>query len=121
MHRYRVLIHWTHRKWGPRTEKLAAEGTSARRALNAALLGFFSDRSNRENRRDAHQHLTAEIWRLPKGTATPADRHVLRTVRAATPKAPTKTAPATASGTAPEASSPAPAPNISQRRRPSKR
>jgi len=36
-------------------ERLAAEGTSVRRALNNALLGFFSDRSNREKRRDATQ------------------------------------------------------------------
>jgi hypothetical protein len=61
---YRVLITWTHRKWGPQMEKLAGEGTSARRALNAALLGFFSDASNRNKRRDAHQHFRAEIWRL---------------------------------------------------------
>ena len=55
---------WTHRKWGPQTEKLAAEGSSARRALNNALLGFFSDKSNRERRRDAHAHFRAEVWRI---------------------------------------------------------
>jgi hypothetical protein len=50
-------------------EKLAAEGTSARRALNSALLGFFSDASNREKRRDAHRHFRTEIWR--QSTALP--------------------------------------------------
>lgn len=61
--RYRVVVQWTHRKWGPQSEKLAAEGSSIRRALNSALLGFFSDASNRERRRDGHAHLRAEIWR----------------------------------------------------------
>lgn len=64
--KYRVVITWTHRKWGPQMEKLAGEGTSARRALNNALLGFFSDRSNREKRRDAHAHFRVEIWRAGK-------------------------------------------------------
>lgn len=63
--RYRVLVSWSHRKWGPQQEKLAAEGSSIRRALNNALLGFFSDASNRERRRDAHTNLRVEIWRLP--------------------------------------------------------
>lgn len=50
-------------------EKLAAEGTSIRRALNNALLGFFSDASSRERRKDAHAQLRAEIWRVKKPTA----------------------------------------------------
>lgn len=62
--KYRTLIHWTHHKWGPQTEKLAAEGTSIRRALSNALLGFFSDKSNRDRRRDAHAHLRCDIWRV---------------------------------------------------------
>jgi len=66
MHRYRCLIHWTHRKWGPQTEKLAAEGSSIRRAINAALLGFFSDSSNRERRRDAHASVEIKCWREKK-------------------------------------------------------
>jgi len=61
--RYRVLVSWSHRKWGPQQEKLAAEGSSIRRALNSALLGFFSDASNREKRRDAHVNLRVVIWR----------------------------------------------------------
>lgn len=69
--KYRVLIRWTHRKWGPQTEKLAAEGTSVRRALNNALLGFFSDKSNRDRRRDAHAALEAKIWRT---TEKPIER-----------------------------------------------
>jgi hypothetical protein len=64
MRKYRVVVTWTHRKWGPQMEKLAAEGSSARRALNAALLGFFSDASSRKQRLDAHQHFRVEIWRI---------------------------------------------------------
>jgi hypothetical protein len=64
--RYRAIVSWTHRKWGPQMEKLAGEGSSIRRALNKALLGFFSDKNNRDRRRDAHAHVRCEIWRLSK-------------------------------------------------------
>jgi hypothetical protein len=64
--RYRIVVLWTHHKWGPQMEKLAGEGSSARRALNSALLGFFSDASRRDRRRDAHKHFRAEIWRQGK-------------------------------------------------------
>jgi hypothetical protein len=62
--RYRVLVKWTHRKFGPQLEKHAAEGTSIRRALNNALLGFFSDAGRRSSRRDAHVQLDVSIWRI---------------------------------------------------------
>jgi hypothetical protein len=62
--RFRILVKWTDPKWGPQTEKLAAEGTSARRAINNALLGFFSDASRRKERRAAHQQVTVEAWRI---------------------------------------------------------
>jgi hypothetical protein len=65
MQRYRVVVMWIHRKWGPQTERLAAEGTSVRRAIGNALLGFFSDKSNRERRRDAHKDIVVQAWRLP--------------------------------------------------------
>jgi hypothetical protein len=64
--RYRVLVGWTHHKWGPQREKLAAEGTSIRRAINNALLGFFSDTTMREKRRDAHAQIHLEAWRLKR-------------------------------------------------------
>jgi len=64
--KYKVLINWRHRKWGPQQEKLTAEGSSIRRALNNALLGFFSDRSNRERRRDAHADVALQIRRLKR-------------------------------------------------------
>lgn len=64
--RYRVVVHWTHRKWGPKTEKLSALGSSARRALNAALRAFFSDKSRRQERRDAHAAFRCDVWRIPK-------------------------------------------------------
>ncbi len=62
--RYRALVSWLHQKWGPQTEKLGAHATSIRRALNKALLEFFTDKNNRDRRRDAHAHLRCEIWRL---------------------------------------------------------
>jgi len=62
--RYRIVVQWTHHKWGPQTEKLAGEGSSIRRALNSALLAFFKDASKRQQRRNAHAHLRAEIFRL---------------------------------------------------------
>jgi len=65
MQRYRIVVRWTHRKWGPQMERLAAEGTSVKRAISNALLGFFSDRSNRERRREAHKEIEVTAWRIP--------------------------------------------------------
>jgi hypothetical protein len=62
--KYRVLISWTHRKWGPQQERQTAEGSSIRRALSNALLAFFSDKSSRDRRRDAHTNLDVKIRRL---------------------------------------------------------
>ena len=62
--RYRIAVSWTHRKWGPQTEKLPAKGSSIRRALNSGLLSFFKSPLKRDQRRDAHAHLRAEIWRM---------------------------------------------------------
>lgn len=64
--RYRIVVSWTHRKWGPKTEKLAGQGSSARRALNSALRSFFSDKNKRQERRDAHAGFRCEVWRIPK-------------------------------------------------------
>lgn len=64
--RYRAVVSWVHRKWGPQSMKVASEGSSIRRALNAALLSFFSDSNSRQQRRDAHEHMRVEIWRLKK-------------------------------------------------------
>lgn len=61
---YRCLINWKHRKWGPQTLKCSAEGTSIRRAIANALLAFFSDKSNRDRRRDAHTSLTLSAERV---------------------------------------------------------
>ena len=66
---YRVVVTWQHRKWGPKMEKLTAEGTSIRRAIANALLGFFSDKSRRDDRRDAHAQLTVSAQRTTKPTA----------------------------------------------------
>lgn len=65
--RYRCVIRWTDRKWGPQMEKAAAEGSSIRRALNKALLAFFTDASRRKERGDAHAQLEVQIWRLKRG------------------------------------------------------
>ena len=61
--RYRVLVQWSHRKWGPQHHKTASNGSSIRRALNAALHAFFSDKTNRNQRKDAPAQLRCEIWR----------------------------------------------------------
>jgi len=66
---YRVLIKWRHRKWGPQTEETAAEGSSIRRAIAAALLAFFSNSSNRDRHRDAHSSLIVSAWRIPRPPA----------------------------------------------------
>jgi hypothetical protein len=50
-------------------EKCNAEGTSIRRAINAALLSFFSNSSTRNERRDAHTAIQVSCWRVKKPTA----------------------------------------------------
>ncbi len=67
--RYRLVVKWQHRKWGPQWEKMSAEGSSIRRAINNALLSFFSDSSRRQERRDAHAYLEVQCWRVQKPTA----------------------------------------------------
>jgi hypothetical protein len=44
-------------------EKQAAEGTSIRRAIANALLAFFSNKSSRDRRRDAHAAIEISAWR----------------------------------------------------------
>ncbi len=67
---YRVLITWHHKRWGPRLHKTTEEGSSIRRAANAALKAFFTDKSRRKERLDAHRELTLQISRLPSATAS---------------------------------------------------
>lgn len=67
--RYRLVITWNDRKRGPQMEKASAEGTSIRRALNNALLAFFSLSGQRKERKDAHAYLRVEVWRVKKPTA----------------------------------------------------
>ena len=62
---YRVVINWTHRKYGPNFRKCIAEGSSIRRAIANALLAFFSEKPERKARLDAHAHIRVEAWRLP--------------------------------------------------------
>jgi hypothetical protein len=66
---YRLVLTWKDTRWGPQTQKLTAEGTSIRRAIANALLGFFSDSSRRKERRDAHVSLTVTAQRVKKPTA----------------------------------------------------
>ncbi|MGB2590531.1 MAG: hypothetical protein WAJ96_07760 [Candidatus Acidiferrum sp.] len=63
---YRVVVRWKHKKWGPQMLKLSAEGTSIRRAIANALLGFFSDSNKRHERRDAHAEINVTAWRERK-------------------------------------------------------
>jgi len=62
---YRVEIRWTHRKLGPSRTAQKAQGTSIRRAINNALLAFFSDAIDRKARRDAHVDVQVHAWRIP--------------------------------------------------------
>jgi hypothetical protein len=64
-----LVVTWQHRKYGPQLEKIAAEGSSIRRAISTALLAFFKDRSKRQERRDAHVQLTITAQRLKKEAA----------------------------------------------------
>jgi hypothetical protein len=68
---YRVVVQWHHKTWGPQMHKVSSQGSSIRRALNAALLTFFKGLSSqpRRDRLDAHAHLRCEIWRVKKTTA----------------------------------------------------
>lgn len=61
--KYTVVINWTHKKWGPQTEKLAGEGSSIRRGINGALRDFFGNKQQQRHRRDAHAHVRIEAWR----------------------------------------------------------
>jgi len=63
---YRILVQWIHRKHGPQRHQQLSRGSSARRALNKALLSFFKDKSKRLERRDAHAAFRCEVWRIPK-------------------------------------------------------
>ena len=67
--RYRVVVSWTHRKWGPQMEKASSEATSMRRGINAALLSFFSNSSLRSAHADAHAQISVHAWRVKKPTA----------------------------------------------------
>lgn len=63
---FHAAIHWTHPKWGPQLEKLSAEGTSIRRALNAMLTDFFRKPELRSLRNAAHAQLELRVWRVKK-------------------------------------------------------
>ena len=67
--RYRLVITWQHRKWGPQMMRTAEEGRSIRRAISTALLSFFKDKSKRQERRDAHVQLTITAQRLKREAA----------------------------------------------------
>lgn len=71
LQKYRCVIRWSHKRFGPQWEKGSAEGTSIRRAANHFLLGFFSSAPNRAKGAiaDAHAHLQLEIWREKALTA----------------------------------------------------
>ena len=65
--KYRVEIRWHHRRFSPQFHKTTGEGTSIRRAINNALLGFFSPGG--KDRRDAHVYVDVRATR----TKDPAD------------------------------------------------
>jgi len=60
---YRLVVTWMDRKWGPQTFNTAEEASSMRRAINQAPCNFFSDKSRRKERGDAHASLTVTAQR----------------------------------------------------------
>jgi hypothetical protein len=65
---YRLILQWQDRRWGPQLHKTAEQGSSIRRAINKALLSFFSDKNRRKERGDAHVALTLSVCRMkPSG------------------------------------------------------
>ena len=59
--RYRCLITWKDRKWGPQMHRTAEEASSMRRAINQALRLFFTDKTRRKERRDAHVEIAVQV------------------------------------------------------------
>jgi hypothetical protein len=60
---YRLLITWQDRKWGPQLHKTSESASSIRRAANQALKAFFTDKSRRKERGDAHASLSLTVSR----------------------------------------------------------
>jgi len=67
--RYRCLITWKHRKWGPQMHRAAEEASSIRRAINQALISFFTDKNRRKERKDAHVEIAVTCQRLKRDRA----------------------------------------------------
>jgi hypothetical protein len=63
---YRLVITWQDRKWGHQLEKTAEEASSIRRAVNQALKKFFTEKSRRKERADAHASLTVSVQRVKR-------------------------------------------------------
>jgi len=61
---YRLVITWQDRKWGPQLEKTAEEASSIRRAINQSLTRFFTDKTRRKERADAHASLSVTVQRV---------------------------------------------------------
>ena len=61
---YRLLVTWSHRKWGPQSLRTTEEASSIRRAVNQALSSFFKDKSRRQERGDAHAALQLNVQRM---------------------------------------------------------
>lgn len=61
---YRLILTWQHRKWGSQLHKTTEQGSSIRRAVNKALLSFFTDKNRRKERLDAHASLQISVQRM---------------------------------------------------------
>ncbi|MGB7435534.1 MAG: hypothetical protein WBR26_15105 [Candidatus Acidiferrum sp.] len=63
---YRLLVTWSHRKWGPQVHRTVEDASSIRRAANQALSSFFKDKNKRKERADAHVALQLSVQRLKR-------------------------------------------------------
>lgn len=67
---YRVEVRWMHRRDGRQMWSGRATASSIRRAINAALEIFFTEKnteartSGRKFHLDAHTHIRVEAWRI---------------------------------------------------------
>lgn len=74
---YSCEVRWTHRKRGPDRWSTRQRATGIHRAGAKALRAFLTEHQHSPTpeirtatlkaRRDAHTHLTLELWRIPRG------------------------------------------------------
>lgn len=58
-HGYRVTVEWEHRSHGPQSWSVRQVSTSIRRAINAGLSVFFTEKNQESKRSGRRHHLDA--------------------------------------------------------------